>query len=193
MAQHALEARARPLLRGFALLAVQSQWRATPFGGAAGHLPPQGRGRAELPQPGAALQHPLALCREIASVVNARVVTHPASSYRLLGLLQSFHPRLQPFANAPQRSCQLAVVQGQKLLAAPHRLSGDSAVLQVLGQEAQPVLLVYMGPIVALRRGPVENGLQLVQISVPDVLLDLLVGEVVLAISRVSRCRWSPL
>ena len=32
--------------------------RAASFGCAAGHVPPQGRGRAKLPKPGAALQHP---------------------------------------------------------------------------------------------------------------------------------------
>ena len=58
VAQLALGARARPLLRKFARRAVQSQWRAASFGCAAGHVPPQGRGRAKLPKPGAALQHP---------------------------------------------------------------------------------------------------------------------------------------
>ena len=58
VAQLAMGARARPPLRGLALRAVRSQWRATPFGGAAGHFSPQGRDRAELPQPGTALQHP---------------------------------------------------------------------------------------------------------------------------------------
>ena len=57
VAQLALGAPARALLRALSLRAVPSQWRATPFGGAAGHFPPQGRGRAELPQPGPALQH----------------------------------------------------------------------------------------------------------------------------------------
>ena len=57
-------------------------------------------------------------------------------------------------------------------------------MLQVLGQEAQPVLLVHVRPVRALRRGPVEDGLELLQIRVPDVLLDLLVREVVLAVGR---------
>ena len=57
VAQLALGARARVLLRALALRAIRGQWRAASFG-AAGHVPPQGRGRAELPKPGAALQHP---------------------------------------------------------------------------------------------------------------------------------------
>ena len=58
VAQLALGAPARPLLRALALCAVRGQRRAAPFGGAEGHFPPQRRDHAELPQPGPALQHP---------------------------------------------------------------------------------------------------------------------------------------
>ena len=64
---------------GLALRPIRSQWRAAPSCGAAGHFPPKRRGRAKLPKPGAALQHPRGAVQG-ASVVNARVVTHPASS-----------------------------------------------------------------------------------------------------------------
>ena len=57
-------------------------------------------------------------------------------------------------------------------------------MLQVLGQEAQPVLLVDVRPVVALWLGPVEDGLELAQVGVPDVLLDFLVREVVLPVGR---------
>ena len=59
---------------------------------------------------------------------------------RLLGFLQSFYPRLQLLADAPQHGRQVAVVQGQKLLPL-HIVFPVTSVLQVLSQKAQSVLL----------------------------------------------------
>ena len=53
---------------------------------------------------------------------------------------------------------------------------------RVLDASNNEILLVDVGPIVAFGRGPIEDCLQLVQISIPDVVLDLLVREVVLSI-----------
>ena len=101
-----------------------------------------------------------------------------------LGLLQRLNPRLQSLDDPPQHGRELSVVKRQQLLPAPLRLPGDAAALQVLGQEAESVLLADVGPVVALRNGPVDDHLKLVQVAVPDVLLDLLVGEIVPAVGR---------
>ena len=128
LAQHAVGARACPLLRGLLLRAVPSQWKATPFGGAAGHFPPQGRGRAELPQPGPALQHSRG---SVQGDSFRRQCPRGDSARRVLGFLG--------FSKASTLACsflqtphaehrrQFSIIQSQELLAAPHRFPGDAA------------------------------------------------------------------
>ena len=142
VAQFALGAQARPLLREFALRAVQSSRGRHPSAAQRGF---DARARSCKRQLYSIFE---ALCREIASIVNARRLIPPR--LRLLGFLQSFHPRLQLLADAPQHGYQLAVVQGRSFL----RAAGPGAKSS----------LVDVGPIEAFGRGPIEDCLQLVQI-----------------------------
>ena len=64
--------------------------------------------------------------------------------------------------HAPQHRRNPGVVQGEQLLVGPLRNAGDAGAFKVLCQEAQPIPLIAVGAIVPLRRGEVEDRLQLV-------------------------------
>ena len=81
---------------------------------------------AELPQPSAAVQHPASL------VSGDRRRGQRKDRDFALGFFSSLDSALEAFADAPQHSCEPAVVQGQPFLFASSRLAGDARVLKVL-------------------------------------------------------------